>query len=51
MAGIYDSLVRDSLQKGTMISLPFRSGYIVVLCILGGISLQRYSGADLFWIL
>ena len=32
-----ESLVKDSLQNGTIISLPFRRGYIVVLWIVGGI--------------
>lgn len=34
--GIKDSLVRDNLQNGTMISMPFRKENTVVLCTLVG---------------
>jgi hypothetical protein len=39
--GIKESLVEDSLQKGIIISLPFLNGYTAVLCIVGGINVQR----------
>jgi hypothetical protein len=43
--GINDELVVESLQKGTIKLSPFRKGYIVVLCIVGGTRWRKYSGA------
>ena len=38
---IKESLVEDSLQKGRIISFQFLNGYTDVLCIVGGINVQR----------
>jgi hypothetical protein len=38
---IKESLVEDSLQEGKIISFPFLNGYTDVLCIVGGINVQR----------
>ena len=39
--GIKESLVEDNLQKGKIISFPFLNGYTELLCMAGGIKVQR----------
>jgi hypothetical protein len=39
--GIKESLVEDSQQKGKIISFPFLNRYTDILCMVGGINVQR----------